>query len=182
MQVLQQIFAKVGNLYILLDVYNIFENLELVHAHYEVSTMRPLSHSRHQLPPTVPTISSHSSSRARLNKHEWELVNERCKELHEAGFIQPSSSDFIATTIMPTKKDLIRLWTKKRMCEDYRPLNLVAPQDRYLMPIPEKLSNSIGDSNIFTIMDLRQGFRLCSLRRITRKQHSMEATSFWNGL
>jgi hypothetical protein len=27
--------------------------------------------------------------RHKLNKHEWELVNERCKKLHEAGFIQP---------------------------------------------------------------------------------------------
>jgi hypothetical protein len=25
--------------------------------------------------------------RHRLNKHEWELVDERCKELHEASFI-----------------------------------------------------------------------------------------------
>jgi len=32
--------------------------------------------------------------RHRLNKHEWELVDERCKELHEAGLIQPLSSDF----------------------------------------------------------------------------------------
>jgi hypothetical protein len=59
---------------------------------------------------------------------------------------------------MPTKKDLVGLWTKKRMCEDYKPLNLVIPQDRYPMPIPKKLFNSIGDSNIFTIVDLRQGF------------------------
>ncbi len=44
------------------------------------------------------------------------------------------------------------------MCGDYRPLNLVAPQDRYPMPIPKELFNNIGDSNIFTIVDLRQGF------------------------
>jgi len=25
--------------------------------------------------------------RHRLNKHEWELIDERCKELHEAGLI-----------------------------------------------------------------------------------------------
>jgi hypothetical protein len=30
-------------------------------------------------------------SRHRLNKHEWELVDERCNELHEAGLIQPLS-------------------------------------------------------------------------------------------
>jgi hypothetical protein len=41
----------------------------------------------------------------KLSKHEWELVDERCKELHEAGLIQPSSSDFEATIVMPVKKD-----------------------------------------------------------------------------
>ncbi len=90
-----------------------------------------------------------------LSKHEWELVNERCKELHEAGLIQPSSSDFAAITVMLAKKDSARLWTKRRMCEDYRPLNLVTPQDKYPMPIPEELFDNIGDSNIFTIVDLR---------------------------
>jgi hypothetical protein len=44
------------------------------------------------------------------------------------------------------------------MCGDYMPLNLVTPHDRYPMPIPEELFDSIGDSNIFTIVDLRQGF------------------------
>jgi hypothetical protein len=59
---------------------------------------------------------------------------------------------------MPTKKDSIGLCTEKRMCGDYRPLNLVTPQDRYPMPILEELFDSIGDSNIFTIVDLKQGF------------------------
>jgi hypothetical protein len=62
----------------------------------------------------------------RLSKHEWELVDERCKELHEVGFIQPSSFDFATTTVMLAKKDLARLWTEK-MRGDYRPLNLVTP-------------------------------------------------------
>jgi hypothetical protein len=51
-QVLQWVFAEFGNSYTLLDVYNISEKLELVHAHYEASTMRPPSRSRphlHQL-------------------------------------------------------------------------------------------------------------------------------------
>jgi hypothetical protein len=34
--------------------------------------------------------------RHRLSKHEWELVDERSKELHEVGLIQPSSFDFAA--------------------------------------------------------------------------------------
>jgi hypothetical protein len=96
--------------------------------------------------------------RHRLSKHEWELVDERCKELHEAGFIQPLSSNFATIAVMLTNKDSTRLWIEKRMCGEYRPLNLVTPQDRYPMPIPKELFNSIGDSNIFTIVDLRQGF------------------------
>jgi hypothetical protein len=58
---------------------------------------------------------------------------------------------------MPVKKDSVGLWTKKKMCGDYRPLNLVTPEDRYPMPILEEFFDSIGDLNIFTIMDLRQG-------------------------
>jgi hypothetical protein len=96
--------------------------------------------------------------RHRLNKHEWELVHERCKELHEVGLIQPSSFDFTAAIVMLAKKDSIKLWTKKRMCEDYRPLNLVTPQDMYPMPIPEELFDNIRNSNIFTIVGTRQGF------------------------
>jgi hypothetical protein len=80
---------------------------------------------------------------------------------------------------MPAKKDLVGLWTEKRMCEGYRLLSLVTPQDRYPMPIPEELFDNIGDLNIFTIMDLKQGFNQIV---ITRKRHSMEATSCGNGL
>ncbi len=70
-----------------------------------------------------------------MSKHEWELVDERCKELHEAGFIQSSSSNFIAAIVMPIKKHLAGLMTKKKMCMDYRPLNVITFQDTYPMPI-----------------------------------------------
>jgi hypothetical protein len=50
----------------------------------------------------------------RLSKHEWEVVNERCKELHESGLIEPSSSDFTTIIVMPAKKDSTGLWTKKK--------------------------------------------------------------------
>jgi hypothetical protein len=96
--------------------------------------------------------------RHRLSKHEWELVDERCKKFHEASLIQPSSFNFVATIILLAKKDLVGLRTKKKMCGDYGPLNLVTPQDKYPMPIPEELFDNIGNSNIFTIVDLRQCF------------------------
>jgi hypothetical protein len=41
--------------------------------------------------------------------------------------IQPSSSGFAVAIVMPANKDLAGLWTEKRMCGDYKPLNLVTP-------------------------------------------------------
>jgi len=51
--------------------------------------------------------------RHRLNKHEWELVDEICKELHEAGLIQPLGFDFAAVIVMLANKDSDGLWIEK---------------------------------------------------------------------
>jgi hypothetical protein len=75
-QVLQRVFTEFGNSYTLLDVYNIFEKLELTHAQYEASTMRLPSRPRPQPPPATPIRSSHSSSRA--------------KAMHSVALILPS--------------------------------------------------------------------------------------------
>jgi hypothetical protein len=45
-QDLQWVFVEFGNSYTLLDVYNISKKLELAHAHYEASIMKPPSCSR----------------------------------------------------------------------------------------------------------------------------------------
>jgi hypothetical protein len=51
------------------------------------------------------------------------------------------------------------------------------------MPILEELFDNIGDLNIFTIMDLRQGFNQIVLpTKDRKKRHSMETTSCGNGL
>jgi len=115
--------------------------------------------------------------RHRLSKHEWELVDERCKELHEASHIQPLSFNFATTIVMPTKKNSTGLWTEKKMCGDYRPLNLVTPQDMYFMPIPEKLFDNIGNLNIFTIVNLRQGFNQIVLSVKDHKKTTFHGTN-----
>ncbi len=81
--------------------------------------------------------------RHRLNKHEWELTNERCKEFHGIRLIELSSFYFVVTIVMSTKKNSIKLWTQKKMCGDYRPLNLVTLQDKYPTPILEELFDSL---------------------------------------
>jgi hypothetical protein len=52
--------------------------------------------------------------RHRLSKHEWELVDKRCKELHETSFIQPSSSNFAAAIIMLAKNIQLDYGSRKK--------------------------------------------------------------------
>ncbi len=67
-------------------MYNISEKLELAHAHYEASIMRPPSRSTLQPPLVTPTRSSHFSSRAK-----------KCTWLH------PSYLLTTTVIILPTK-------------------------------------------------------------------------------
>jgi len=84
---------------------------------------------------------------------------------------------------MPTKKDSTGLWTEKRMCRDYKPLNLVTPQERYPMPILKELFDNIGDSNIFTIINLRQGFDQIVLTMKDRKKTTFHGNNkLWEWL
>ncbi len=78
---------------------------------------------------------------------------------------------------MPAKKDSTGLWTKERMCGDYRPLNLVTPQDRYPMSILEKLFNNIGGSNMFIMVDLKQGFNQIMLATKDRKKTTFHGSN-----
>jgi hypothetical protein len=57
------------------------------------------------------------------------------------------------------------------------PLKLVTLQDRYPMPIPENLFDNIRDSNIFTIVDLRQCFNQILLVAKDRKKTTFHANN-----
>jgi hypothetical protein len=61
-----EFFVEFRDSYTLLDVYNISEKLELTHAHYEASTMRPPSRSRPQPTRAMLIRSSHFSSRTKV--------------------------------------------------------------------------------------------------------------------
>jgi len=51
------------------------------------------------------------------------------------------------------------------------------------MPIPEELFDSIGDSNIFTIVDLRQGFNQIMLAMKDRKKTTFHGSNkLWEWL
>ncbi len=84
---------------------------------------------------------------------------------------------------MLVKKDSVGLWTEKNICKDYRPLNLVTPQNKYRMPILKELFDNIGDSNILTIVDMREGFNQIVLVAKDRKKMTFHGSNkLWEWL
>ncbi len=69
------------------------------------------------------------------------------------------------------------------MCGDYMPLNLVTPQDKFPMPISGELFDIIKDLNIFTIVDLKQGFnQIVLVVKDCKKTTFHESNKLWEWL
>jgi hypothetical protein len=60
------------------------------------------------------------------------------------------------------------------MCVDWRDINDNTAPDRYNLPHPEDLFQCLGDSVVFSKMDLRSGFH-----QIQIKPEDMGKTAFW---
>ena len=110
----------------------------------------------------------------RLSTYEWDLVHKRCLELEAAGLIRRSESTFAAPTVMPAKKDSEGHYTEKRMYGDYRALNDRTAQDRHPMPLPEDIFDQMSGYQIYSILDLRQGFN-----QIEIDPKDCHKTAFW---
>ena len=65
----------------------------------------------------------------RMGVNELEELKKQIKELHEKGFIRPSSSPWGAPVIFVDEKD-----GTQRMCVDYQSLNEVTIKNKYLLP------------------------------------------------
>jgi len=60
---------------------------------------------------------------------------------------------------------------------------MVTPQDMYPMPIPKELFDNIGNTNTFTIMDLKQGFNQIVLVMKDRKKTTFHGSNkLWEWL
>ena len=90
------------------------------------------------------------------------------------GLIEPATASYAAATVLPVKKDTDGNYTDRRMCRDYRMLNLKTEQDRYPVPIPEDIFDRIEGCRYFTIMDMHQGFN-----QIEMRHEDKENTAFW---
>jgi hypothetical protein len=142
---LQLTFVEFGDSYTLLDVYNIFEKLKLVHAHYEANTMRPPSCSRPHLPLAAPTRSSHFSSRAKAVHsatpvlhfcnycgnlaHNASECNNPSKDLFYDYYGKEGHQEVVSFAKFPERKQLQLPWQNL-------PASFAAPQSKAKTPQP----------------------------------------------
>lgn len=89
---------------------------------------------------------------------------DKALELWNYNLIEPASAhcQTICETTCPAKKDVHGLWTERRFCIDYVPVNAVTVPDRYTLHRPEVLfeviGGSPGDRMIYSKLDLRAGY------------------------
>ena len=72
--------------------------------------------------------------RHRLSRVEWDIIDSKVEELAKFGLVEPATGSYAAATVLPVKKDADGNYTDRRMCGDYRVLNLETEQDRYPYP------------------------------------------------
>ena len=85
---------------------------------------------------------------------EWDIIDSKVEELAKIGLVEPATGILVAATVLPVKKDVDGNYTDRRMCGDYRILNLKTKQDRYPLPIAEDIFDMIEGCRYFTIMDM----------------------------
>ncbi|XP_072397163.1 uncharacterized protein [Diabrotica undecimpunctata] len=89
----------------------------------------------------------------RLSVSEKEEVDSQINEWLNEGIIKPSCSDFASPIVLVKKKD-----GRTRICCDYRKVNKNIIRDRFPLPLVEDVLDCLQGANIFSTIDLKNGF------------------------
>ena len=100
----------------------------------------------------VPSATPASITPYRMALLESKELKLQLQELLEKGFIRPSVSRWGAPMLFVKKRD-----GKLRLCIDYRQLNKLTVNNKYLLPRIDDLFNQLKGASIFSKIDLRSG-------------------------
>ncbi|GJX41466.1 putative nucleotidyltransferase, ribonuclease H [Tanacetum coccineum] len=89
----------------------------------------------------------------RLAPSEMQELSGQLQELQDKGFIRPSHSPWGAPVLFVKKKD-----GSFHMCINYRELNKLTVNNRYLLPRIDDLFDQLQGSRCFSKIDLRSGY------------------------
>jgi hypothetical protein len=85
------------------------------------------------------------------------VVEEHIDDMLKKGIIEPSMSPWSSSIVLVPKKTKDGT-TKYRFCVDYRALNAVTKPDTYPIPNIEDTLDSLGNSTIFSVLDMASGY------------------------
>ena len=88
-----------------------------------------------------------------MSVHEKEALRKITDDLLKRGIIKPSISPYCARVVLVSRQD-----GRKRMVLDLRPLNQRINPQKYPFPIIEDQLDQLYGKEIFTKLDLRDGF------------------------
>ena len=92
-------------------------------------------------------------------------IEEQLQDLYAQGLIQPSCSAYNSPLVPVTKKD-----GGIRLCLDFRKLNNEIIDDKHPLPNMQTIMQQLGESQIFTSLDLRMGYHQVPLAEEAREK------------
>ncbi|GJT75290.1 putative nucleotidyltransferase, ribonuclease H [Tanacetum coccineum] len=101
----------------------------------------------------IPGVMPVAKSPYRLTPTKMEELSNQLKELHDKGFIRPSSSPWGASVLFVKKKD-----GSFRMCIDYRELNKLTIKNHYPLSRIDDLFDQLQGSRYLSKIDLGSGY------------------------
>ncbi|WVZ75758.1 hypothetical protein U9M48_023790 [Paspalum notatum var. saurae] len=108
----------------------------------------------------VPGTAPVSRRAYRMALDELKELKTQLQEQLDKGFICPSSSPWGCPALFVEKKDQ----GGKRLCVDYRPLNVVTVKNKYPLPHIDILFNQLAGARVFSKIDLRSGYYQIKIR------------------
>ncbi|XP_043496431.1 uncharacterized protein LOC122520413 [Polistes fuscatus] len=103
----------------------------------------------------------------RLPPSERQEVENHISDWLSSGIIQPSLSEYASPVVLVKKKD-----GGTRLCADYRKINKKIVKDRYPLPLIDDQLDALQNANIFSTLDLKNGFFHVPLEPESRKYTS----------
>jgi hypothetical protein len=97
------------------------------------------------------------------------VVEEHVREMLQKGVIEPSISPW-SSSIVLVKKKTTDGSVKYRFCVDYRSLNAVTKPDAYPIPNIIDTLDSLGNSKIFSVLDMASGYHQIEIQEEDREK------------